>query len=115
MEKAGTNAGLAQWCTRLAIKPGIQARSLTIVHLPGYAQGYPIGVRIQQLGILLLVLPEQCCWFTESFFSCRRMSNPLFSVASRGMFSMDSIPGPWARIRLTVKFAKPAEMSAVVR
>ena len=32
--KAGANAGLGQWCTRLAIKPGIQARSLTIVYLP---------------------------------------------------------------------------------
>ena len=31
MEKAGTNAGLGKWCTRLAIQPGIQARSLAIV------------------------------------------------------------------------------------
>ena len=58
MAKAGTNAGM-DWCrTRLAIKPGIQARSLTIVHLPGHAQGYPISITRQlshQLGPLLLV------------------------------------------------------------
>ena len=28
MEKAGTNAGLGKWCTKLAIQPVIQARSL---------------------------------------------------------------------------------------
>ena len=32
MEKAGTNAGLGNWCTRLAIQPGILARSLAKPH-----------------------------------------------------------------------------------
>ena len=32
--KAGANAGLGQWCTKLSIRAGIQARSLGIVSLP---------------------------------------------------------------------------------
>ena len=66
MAKAGTNAGLGKWCTRLAIKPGIQARSLTIVHLPGHAQGYPIGVRIHQLVRTLYRVGRLESWLWKS-------------------------------------------------
>ena len=34
MNKAGTNAGLGQWCTKLLSRAGIQARLLGIVYLP---------------------------------------------------------------------------------
>ena len=55
------------------------------------------------------------CWFTESFFSCRNLRNPFFSVASRGMFSMDSIPARWARVQLPSTFILTAERSPNVQ
>ena len=64
MAKAGTNAGMVQWCTRLAIQAGIQARSLgrldhaDLVHAhcnPGLTQAqrlHSIGITGQSIRTL---------------------------------------------------------------